>query len=96
MDAQADLPAQVDTDLEDGAVNRAVGTELKAQRVRAKMSQAQLAAAVGANRNTIQRIEAGERALNMDLLFRAADALGIRPSKLILATETVLDIDETS
>lgn len=96
MDAMADLPQQVDTDAEDAIVNIAVGKELKARRRAMReeeMSQRELSERVGVTRNTIQRIEAGERALNMGLLRKIAKVLEFRPSDFILAVEVELDVD---
>ena len=60
-----------------GAELRALGSHLRAERNRRRISQEELAARVGVARDTISRIEVGRRDLSMSLLYGIADVLGI-------------------
>lgn len=60
-----------------------VAEAIKARRERAGMTQALLGDLVSVERNTIARLETGNRRPSIDLLERLADALGCRVRDLL-------------
>jgi len=66
------------------AISRGVGKRVKALRVKAGLSQAQLADKVGVSRNMVSDWEGGRRSLWVDKLVLLADALAVEPCELLL------------
>lgn len=64
-------------------VNRRLGEALKSLRASAKMTQGELAAAVGLERTSITNIEAGLQAVSVPLLVKLCRVLNVEPSQLI-------------
>jgi transcriptional regulator with XRE-family HTH domain len=56
---------------------------IRAARIRAKLTQQQLAEMVGRDQSEISRIEAGKSALTVPLLLSFAKALGVPPGRLL-------------
>jgi transcriptional regulator with XRE-family HTH domain len=56
---------------------------IRAARIRARLTQQQLAGLVGRDQSEISRIEAGKTALTVPLLLSLAKALGVRPGRLL-------------
>ena len=56
---------------------------IRAARIRAKITQQQLAELVGRDQSEISRIEAGKTALTVPLLLSLAKALGVQPGRLL-------------
>lgn len=56
---------------------------IRRARVRAGLTQAELAQRVGRDQSEISRIEAGKTALTVPLLLRLARALGVPPGALL-------------
>jgi DNA-binding XRE family transcriptional regulator len=54
----------------------ALSSLIKTLRKRARLSQAQLAARLGADQSTVSRLETNAPSLSLELLFRAAFAVG--------------------
>lgn len=59
------------------------GTRIKQLRIKKKLSQVQLAEAIGINEKTIRRIESGEFAVGLNVLLSIAEGLEILPYKLL-------------
>jgi len=55
---------------------------IRAARIRARLTQQQLAELVGRDQSEISRIEAGKTALTVPLLLSLAKALDVRPGRL--------------
>jgi transcriptional regulator with XRE-family HTH domain len=72
---------------DEGALVRAMGRQIAAERVAAKMSQATLAERVGITQKSLGRYERGERDIQLKTIGRIADALGLPPSQIMLAAE---------
>ena len=64
-----------------------VGAVLAGVRKSRKLSQSQLADAVGVGVSTWSRIESGESALSIEQLAAAADGLGVAPSVLLFTVD---------
>ncbi|MGW2421379.1 helix-turn-helix domain-containing protein [Streptomyces sp. NPDC001709] len=64
------------------ARRQAFGRRLKDLRVRARLSQAQLAEAAGMNRVFYVGVEGGRRNVSLDKVFALADALGVEVGEL--------------
>jgi transcriptional regulator with XRE-family HTH domain len=64
-----------------------LGEELRKARVRAKMTQEQLAFAAGLDRTYISQLEHDKKSPTLDSLFRICGALSIRASQLIARIE---------
>lgn len=71
--------------------NQAAGTTLKAERVRAKLKQTELAAAVGVHVATLQRWESGERSMDMGTLFAVCHVLEIPAREFVDAAQALTD-----
>lgn len=85
---------QRQTDASGGLVeiaNQAAGTTLKAERVRAKLKQTELAAAVGVHVATLQRWESGERSMDMGTLFAVCHVLEIPAREFVDAAQALTD-----
>jgi transcriptional regulator with XRE-family HTH domain len=61
----------------------ALGSEIKALRQSARLSQEELAERSGLHRNYIGGIERGERNVGVKALFRIAKALNLEASRLL-------------
>lgn len=62
---------------------RAIGDNVRAERLRQKLTQERLAETVGLDRKTVNRIEQGAHATLIDHLIRIADALGVPLADLV-------------
>ena len=71
--------------------NRVTGKVIKALRRKKGLTQDVLSGLAGIGRSHLAMIESGEKNANVDTLWRIADALGIRLSKLIAMVETELN-----
>jgi transcriptional regulator with XRE-family HTH domain len=60
-----------------------VGERLRAARLRAVLTQGELASALRVDRSTVAKWESGERAMTVSALTRAAQVLGIAPATLL-------------
>lgn len=68
---------------------------IRAARKKLKMSQDELAEAIGANRVTISRYETGSYLPSVPALERLAEALGMTPSQLTGGAEPKTDAPKT-
>lgn len=64
-----------------------VGTRIKTARLRAKLKQSDLAAAIGTGQSYIVGVEAGETNITLRTLARVAAALGVSPMTLLVDVE---------
>ncbi len=64
-----------------------VGTRIKAARLRAKLKQSDVAAAIGTGQSYIVGVEAGETNITLRTLARVATALGVSPMTLLVDVE---------
>jgi transcriptional regulator with XRE-family HTH domain len=71
-------------------IQQAFGHVLRRRRVAAGFSQEQLALTCGLDRTFISLLERGLRQPTLTTLFVLAEALHVRPSKLIASVETQL------
>ena len=69
----------------------AFGLVLRSLRLTAGMSQEKLALESGVQRNFISLIETGQNQPTIGTVFRLANALQIKPSELVAATEKLLN-----
>jgi transcriptional regulator with XRE-family HTH domain len=60
-----------------------VGERLRSTRLRAVLTQGELARALGVDRSTVAKWESGERAMTVGALTRTAQVLGISPAALL-------------
>lgn len=65
----------------------AFGLALRKHRLDAGMSQEQLGLESGVQRNFISLIETGQNQPTITTVFKLAQALNVKPSKLVLETE---------
>lgn len=65
------------------ARRQAIGSNVRAERARQKLTQERLAEQVGLDRKTISRIENGAHATLLDHLILIADALGVPLADLV-------------
>lgn len=76
-----------DYQADEGALIRAMGRQIAAERVAVKMSQATLAERVGITQRSLGRYERGERDIQLKTIGQIADALGLLPSQIMLRAE---------
>lgn len=65
------------------AHRKELGLAIRKERKGKKLSQETLAFECGLHRTYVGSVERGERNLSLDNIVRIAEALGIRPSKLL-------------
>jgi transcriptional regulator with XRE-family HTH domain len=65
----------------------AFGRAVRKARVKRKLSQEAFAERCGLHRNAVGLLERGERAPNLDTIVQIAEALEMRPSKLVALFE---------
>jgi transcriptional regulator with XRE-family HTH domain len=70
---------------------KAFGLAFRRIRARKGLTQTQLADRAGYHRNLVSLIERGEANLSLMTLFDMAATLGIPPSKIVRATERLVD-----
>lgn len=68
----------------------AFGLALRKQRLAAGLTQEQLGLESGVQRNFISLIETGQNQPTVGTIFKLAEALGVKPSKLIADTEKII------
>lgn len=78
---------------DEGALIRAMGRQIAAERVAVNMSQATLAARVGITERSLGRYERGERDIPLRSLGQIADVLGLLPSQIMLRAEERAALD---
>jgi transcriptional regulator with XRE-family HTH domain len=66
-----------------------LGDELKAARMKAKMTQEELSFASGLDRTYISQLENDRKSPTVDVLFRLCKALGISASTLLARVESL-------
>ncbi len=71
-----------------------VGTRIKAARLRAKLKQSDVAAAIGTGQSYIVGVEAGETNITLRTLARVAAALGVSPMALLVDVEPAAGVGE--
>lgn len=71
--------------LEGGKVSTTPGEIIRAARIRARVSQAELAKRVGTNQSAVSFIERGQRIPDVETAVRIADALGTPRSEFLNA-----------
>lgn len=64
-----------------------LGDEIRKERLRAKLTQEQLAARAGVSRNYVSLLELNEKSPTVKMLFRLCGVLRVRPSSLIARVE---------
>ncbi|MFE2998718.1 helix-turn-helix domain-containing protein [Nocardia sp. NPDC059246] len=81
-------------DAEAKRVDKVLGLELRAQRVRRGLSQEKLAELIGMNKKTVGRLESGDRPITMQHMVKIYKAVGIMPSDLVKALQDELGIEQ--
>lgn len=69
---------------------KALGEAIHTRRKTLRITQKQLAEALGKHQNDIHRIETGQHALGWDRLWQIADALETTPSELAATAEEIV------
>jgi len=69
--------------MSDTTIDARVGERLRASRLRAVLTQGELATALGVDRSTVAKWESGERAMTVSALTRAAQVVGVPPAALL-------------
>ncbi|NTU84957.1 MAG: helix-turn-helix transcriptional regulator [Chloroflexales bacterium] len=64
-------------------IDAQVGERLRAARLRAVLTQGELASALGVDRSTVAKWESGERAMTVAALTRVAHVLGVTPTSIL-------------
>jgi transcriptional regulator with XRE-family HTH domain len=92
LSRMGDNERQTESNISDtvDAANDAVARHLRAERARARLSQAELAAAAGLAVNTIRRLEDGTRELKLSQLFAITQVLGVSPGAFLDAAQAAM------
>ncbi|MBX3396725.1 MAG: helix-turn-helix transcriptional regulator [Phycisphaerae bacterium] len=64
-----------------------LGDELRKERLRAQLTQEELASRAGVSRNYVSLLELNEKSPTVQMLFRLCKVLKVRPSSLIQRVE---------
>ena len=67
--------------------NKAMGMVIGRERVRQNMTQEQLSGLAGISRSHLAALESGEKSPKLETIWRIAEALGTKPSRLIQMME---------
>lgn len=73
-------------------VEHAFGIALRAARMERGLSQERLARESDLHRNHVGLLERGEKGPSLRAVFSLADALGVRPSELVLRVEEQVEV----
>src|SRR5262250_1316493 len=65
-------------------IDEQIGARLRAARLQAVLTQDELAQALGVDRSTVAKWEAGQRGLTVENLIRATTVLEIPPQQLVV------------
>lgn len=71
--------------------SRILGLVISTERVRKGMTQEQLSGLAGISRSHLAALESGQKSPKVDTLWKIADALSVKPSRLIQLTEKNLE-----
>ena len=77
--------------------SKVVGMIIGTERVRKGMTQEQLSGLAGISRSHLAALESGQKIPRADTLWRIAEALAVKPSRLIMLAERIAETktDET-
>jgi transcriptional regulator with XRE-family HTH domain len=70
-----------------GLLNQALANEIRAERARQRLTQAQVYSEAGLPRSTYVRLEGGDRAIDVEQLNAVARALGVPAAVLVERAE---------
>lgn len=73
-----------------GPLNQALANEIRAERARQRLTQAQVIEKSGIPRSTYVRLEAGERVIDVQQLDKIAHAFGIPMRELVDRAERLM------
>jgi len=76
--------------------SKALGLIIGTERVRRGMTQEQLSGLAGISRSHLAALESGQKSPNVDTLWRIAEALSMKPSRLIAMMEKNMERDENT
>ena len=71
--------------------SKTLGLVIGTERVKKGMTQEQLSGLAGISRSHLAALECGQKSPRVDTLWQIAEALSVKPSKLILLTEKNLE-----
>lgn len=67
--------------------SKIVGLVISMERVRKGMTQEQLSGLAGISRSHLASLESGQKSPKMETFWKIAEALSVKPSKLIMQVE---------
>lgn len=85
-----DSDRQNEAAADNAAAFRAIAAQLRAERARAGIKQIDLAEKSGLGKNTIQRLESGERDIKLSQLFAIAEVLDFDPAEFLNAAQATM------
>ena len=71
--------------------SKALGLIISSERVRKGMTQEQLSGSAGISRSHLAALESGQKSPRVDTLWRIAEALSLKPSKMFISLEKTLE-----
>lgn len=71
--------------------SQCLGLVIATERIRNGMTQEQLSGLAGISRSHLAALESGQKIPRMDTLWRIAEALAVKPSKLVSCIEKSMD-----
>ena len=74
--------------------SKALGLIIGTERVKKGMTQEQLSGLAGISRSHLAALESGQKSPRVDTLWRIAEALCVKPSRLLTMMEKTMERDE--
>lgn len=74
--------------------SKTLGMIIGTERVKKGITQEQLSGLAGISRSHLAALESGQKSPNMDTLWRIAEALSVKPSRLLAMMEKNMERDE--
>ena len=76
--------------------SKIIGLIISTERVKKEMTQEQLSGLAGISRSHLASLESGQKSPKIETLWKIAEALSVKPSKLIMMAEKKIERIETN
>jgi len=76
--------------------SKIIGLIISTERVKKEMTQEQLSGLAGISRSHLASLESGQKSPKIETIWKIAEALSVKPSKLIMMAEKKIERIETN